>query len=105
MEKSPDGLMAQMKHIEGVQIVQGALERRIEEQIESLADRIDSLTNRIDSLAAAAEATNGAVNKLLQVAAGHGERLAASRTAWQPLRSAGPERKPLCTRYSNRWTA
>jgi chromosome segregation ATPase len=76
MEKSLDGLMVQMKHIEDAQIVQGVLERRIEDQIDSLADRIDSLADRIDSLAAAAEATNSAVDKLLQVAAGHEERLA-----------------------------
>lgn len=61
MEKSLDGLVAQMKHIEDAQIVQGVLERRIEE--------------RIDSLAAAAEATNRAVDKLLQVVTVHEERL------------------------------
>jgi predicted nucleic acid-binding Zn-ribbon protein len=61
MEKSLGGLVAQMKHIEDAQIVQGVLERRIEE--------------RIDSLAAAAEANNRAVEKLLEVVSAHEERL------------------------------
>jgi hypothetical protein len=69
MEKSLGGLVAQMKHIEDAQIVQGVLERRIEE--------------RIDALAASAEATNKAVDKLLQVVTVHEERLAGveDRTA------------------------
>ncbi len=62
MEKSLGGLVAQMKHIEDAQTVQGVLERRIEEQIESLT--------------AVAEATNRSLEKLLQVAAGHEQRLA-----------------------------
>jgi hypothetical protein len=102
MEKSLDGLMAQMKHIEDAQILQGVLERRIEDQIDSVTDRIDSPADRIDSLATATEATNSAVDKLLPATK---NGWPASRSAWQPLRSAGPERKPLCTRYSNRWTA
>ncbi len=68
MEKSLGGLAAQMKHIENAQIVQGVLERRIEQQVESVWDRIDSL-------AAAAQATNRAVEKLLQVVTAHEERL------------------------------
>jgi chromosome segregation ATPase len=61
MEKSLGGLVAQMKRIEDAQIVQGVLEHRIEE--------------RIDSLAAAAEATNSAAEKLLQVVTVHEQRL------------------------------
>jgi len=68
MEKSLGGLVAQMKHIEDAQIVQGVLEHRIEEQIESV-------WNRIDSLSAAAERTNSSVEKLLQVVTAHEERL------------------------------
>jgi ABC-type hemin transport system substrate-binding protein len=68
MEKSLKGPVAQIKHIEDAQVVQGVLERRSE-------DRIDSLADRIDSLAAAAEATNSAAEKLLQVVTVHEQRL------------------------------
>jgi hypothetical protein len=39
VEKSLGRLVAQMEHIENAQIVQGVLERRIEEQIDSLGRR------------------------------------------------------------------
>jgi chromosome segregation ATPase len=88
MEKSLGGLVAQMKHIENAQIVQGVLERRIEDQIESLGDRIDSL-------AAAAETTNKAVEKLLQVTTAHEgrlvgveDRLAAAEERWARTEAA-----------------
>ena len=68
MEKSLGGRVALMKHIEDAQIVQGVLERRSE-------DRIESLGARIESLATAAEATNSAVEKLLQIVRVHEERL------------------------------
>jgi uncharacterized protein YhaN len=76
MEKSLGGLVAQMKHIEDAQIVQGVLEHRIEQQIESVWDRIDLL-------ATATERTNSTVEKLLQVVTVHEERLAGveDRTA------------------------
>jgi hypothetical protein len=61
MEKSLKELVAQMRHIEDAQIVQGVLERRLED--------------RIDSLVATAEATNRAVDRLLQVVTAHEERL------------------------------
>ena len=71
MEKSLKELVAQMRHIEDAQVVQGVLERRIED--------------RIDSLAAVAERTNEAVDKLLQVATIHEERLAANEAALKAL--------------------
>jgi len=61
MEKSLKELVAQIRHIEDAQIVQGVLERRSED--------------RIELLAAAAEKTNSAVEKLLQVATVHEQRL------------------------------
>jgi predicted ArsR family transcriptional regulator len=61
MEKSLKALVAQIRHIEDAQIVQGVLERRSED--------------RIESLAAAAERTNSSVEKLLQVVTAHEERL------------------------------
>jgi hypothetical protein len=71
MEKSLKELVAQMRHIEDAQIVQGVLERRIED--------------RIDSLVAAAETTNEAVDKLLQVATKHEDRLTANEAALKAL--------------------
>jgi hypothetical protein len=60
-----------MRHIEDAQIVQGVLERRI--------------GDRIDSLVAAAETTNEAVDKLLQVATKHEDRLTANEAALKAL--------------------
>jgi len=68
MERSLKGLVVQIKHIEDAQIVQGVLERRSEDRIESLGDRIESL-------ATAAEATNSTAEKLLQVVTSHEARL------------------------------
>ena len=88
MEKSLKGLVAQIKHIEDAQIVQGVLERRSEDRIESLGDRIESL-------ATAAEATNSAVEKLLQVVTVHEgrlvgveDRLAAAEEHWARTEAA-----------------
>ena len=75
MEKSLGGLAAQMKHIENAQIVQGVLERRIEQQIDSLWDRIDSIVAAAEATNRAVEKTNRAVEKLLQVVTAHEERL------------------------------
>ena len=74
MEKSLKALVAQIRHIEDAQIVQGVLERRSED--------------RIESLAAAAERTNSSVEKLLQV-------VPHTKNAWWVSRTARQRCKPL----------
>lgn len=63
-----------MKHIEDAQIVQGVLERRIEE--------------RIEALAAAAETTNRSAETLLQVVTAHEERLVGVEDRQAEMRAA-----------------
>jgi len=69
MEKSLGGLESKVKRMEDAQIVQGVLERRIE-------DRIESLTAAAEETRRGAEATARAAESLLQVVASHEHRLA-----------------------------
>jgi hypothetical protein len=74
MEKSLKELVVQIRHIGDAQIVQGVLERRSED--------------RIDTLAAAAERTNSAAEKLLQVVTVHEQHLVGIEDRQAEMRDA-----------------
>jgi len=82
MGKSLGGLTSKVKHIEDAQIVQGVLERRIEDQIDSLRAAIESEFRAAEEIRRMAEATNRAADATLratenlrEVVASHEERL------------------------------
>jgi len=92
IEQSLGGLESKVKRIEDAQIVQGVLERRIEDQIDSLRAAIEAEfrgaeeTRRIaEATARGAEATLRATENLREVVAGHEERLVGVEDAMNAL--------------------
>jgi len=92
MEQSLGGLESKVKRIEDAQVVQGVLEHRIEDQIESLRAAIEAEfraaeeTRRMaEATARGAEATLRATENLREVVASHEERLVGVEDAMRSL--------------------
>jgi len=78
MEKSLGGLTSKVKHMEDAQIVQGVLERRIEDQIQGLTAALEFTERRTREALEVADRVAHGADALLKVAAGHEQRLAAA---------------------------